>query len=290
MVRAARGVLGTADEAPDCAAEAITQFLERHPTDVENLEAYLVAMSKRRAVDRIRRAQRARRRELIVGAQEALHVADLAEDVASRAEARWVAEQAAVLLRPDVLSLVELIADGVSLDDAAARLGWTKAATKSHLLRARRVMREAIARTLGTLGLLGAGLRRWAKSLTPAAGLATAALALLILPQVSCGPTPGAEPPVRLVPATRTADTPDLGTVGRVSVAFRRTDLSRHTTLPARSPKPPVTLARVQTPVAGAGVSQEEGTGNHGGFVARVLACAQHPTVTVGGTIGCDGS
>ena len=146
MVRAARSVLGERDAAGDCAAEAMTQFLEKSPNDVLNLEAFLVTVSKRRAVDRIRQAKRERSRQMRVALATAADVADVAEAVVHRRHAEWVDAHARRLLRPEVYQLLTLVADGTPVAEAAAMVDMTTRAAESHLSRARSMLRGVIAR------------------------------------------------------------------------------------------------------------------------------------------------
>ena len=94
MVSASRSVLGSSEDAYDCAAEAMAQVLERAPQDVVNAEAFLVTVARRRAIDHYRRGQRERRRDAQLAAYEQTSVVDIAEDVARRAEAAWAAGKA----------------------------------------------------------------------------------------------------------------------------------------------------------------------------------------------------
>jgi len=111
--------LGCPDEARDCAAEAVRQVLDRQPTGVVNLEAYMVTVAKRRAIDRHRARERERRRDRRLAGQLATTVPDVAEGVASRAEACWADGEARALLKPHVYRLVRMLVDGVPLNEAA---------------------------------------------------------------------------------------------------------------------------------------------------------------------------
>ncbi|MDP9164824.1 MAG: hypothetical protein M3O32_01950 [Actinomycetota bacterium] len=97
MVAASLNVLGSRDQAHDCAAEAMAQVLQRRPADIANLEAFMVTVAKRRAIDRHRARARDRRRDARLAGEAAITLPDLAEDIAARAEARWADEQAPVV-------------------------------------------------------------------------------------------------------------------------------------------------------------------------------------------------
>lgn len=275
MVRAAKGVLGCRDAAGDCASEALVQALEMNPSDVANLEAFLVTIAKRRALDTIRRQVRSRRREQLVGTQFVLDVVDVAEDVTARAEARWVDEQARALLRPQVYALVRLVADGMEIDAAAAQLGMTRDAAASHLKRARAVIRAAFAKTLVGIAATHAGLRRLLRP-SAAAGTATALGFAALLAIVVAPPKPSrVAPELELAPVTdaareshaapRTPAPPPLG------LASKRP----RTTTPAGARRS-TTLAQLQTPVGGVRLEERDDGQDNGDLVSRLLACSRH--------------
>jgi RNA polymerase sigma-70 factor (ECF subfamily) len=197
MVRAARGVLGYRDEAEECAAEALIQILERQPTDVANLQAFMVTVAKRRAIDRLRTLERIRIRDEKLAGFAGCVVVDVAEDVVARAEARWVNGQAQELLRPHVYEVLQLIADGQSVEQVASALGMTPRAAQSHLRRARMLLRSALAKTLALIGLGFVWLRR--NAMTGATTALAASAMLLGAPNLggharAPGPTPRALP------------------------------------------------------------------------------------------------
>lgn len=288
MVSASRNVLGCDDEALDCAAEAITQVLERRPTDVANLEAFMVTVAKRRAIDRLRARQRARRRDQLLAGQAALDAADVADDVAARAEARWVDARAQELLKPHVYRLVRLIADDVPMQEAADRLGMSDRSAHSHLLRARRTVRKAMAQALGVLaGALACG-RRLVPAAPPAVAVAVVAATALFVAAPAPDPTPQAVPPApaardaakQPVPAatapTRAVQAP--GQDAQRGERQRRADRPRRPrtgTAPARSP-----IAR--TPVIGVETYDTDDGYESDGPVEMVMHCVENLTVTIG--------
>ncbi|MDP9183750.1 MAG: sigma-70 family RNA polymerase sigma factor [Actinomycetota bacterium] len=185
MVGVAHAVLGSVDDAEECAAAALVQVLAQAPANVQNHEAYLVTVAKRRAFDMRRAQHRAQRRDARLALLDDRTVADLAEDVVAKAEAAWADATAQRLLSPRVYRLLQLVGEGVPTSQIAAELGLTDRAVESHLMRARRTMRSALARAVALLGLLGAGLRR---SLGPAAPLTVAAAAILMITLPSIAP------------------------------------------------------------------------------------------------------
>lgn len=197
MVRAARAVLGSQDEAEECAALALVQVLERQP-QADNLQAFMVTVARRRALDRLRDIERGRARDLKLVAWAERQVTDVADDIVTRAEARWVDQVARRELRPEVYQLLRHIADGQPIAEVAAALGMTDSAAASHLRRARVLLRGALAKTLGVLALGGAWRRR------SLAGVATAgmtATALMITTPFTGGPGGQGTPPGAGAPA-----------------------------------------------------------------------------------------
>ncbi len=180
MVRVARSVLGSSDEAEECAGAAMVQVLERQPEGVKNLEAYMVTVAKRRALDRLRSLHRARRRDLLLAAQSGVGIADIAEDVVARAEARWMHEEARQRLSAQSFRILQAVANNEELEHVARREGITLRAAQSDLFRSRRLLRSVWARTLAFLGGAWAFGRR--RPVTAAAPLTAVGLVLVLLP------------------------------------------------------------------------------------------------------------
>src|SRR4051794_23897510 len=90
LVRVTQGLVDSREDAEECASAAVLQFLERPRGSVDNEQAFLVTVAKRRAVDRTRAQARGRVRDGRVAGQQHVEAVDIAEDVAARAEARWV--------------------------------------------------------------------------------------------------------------------------------------------------------------------------------------------------------
>jgi RNA polymerase sigma factor (sigma-70 family) len=289
MVRASRNVLGCDDEALDCAAEAMTQVLERRPTDVANLEAFLVTVAKRRAIDRLRSRQRARRRDQLLAGQVALDAPDVADDVVSRAEALWADARAQQLLKPHVYRLVRLLADGVPMQEAASRLGMSDRGAQSHLLRARRTIRKAMAQALAVL----AGALAYGRKLVPASSPAVAvgvvaATALFVAPPApatsDAAVPPTAEGP-RLEPV-RAAQAPNPAAQAPTPPAAP----VRQSKAPAAAPVGPPGEAATEsartvvarTPAVGVETYDSDDGHRSGGPVEMVMHCVGNLTVTVG--------
>src|SRR3954463_7143563 len=93
MVHAANGVLGSRDDAAECATQALVQVLERPPVEVLNPEAFMVTIARRRAIDHVR-SQARYRKAAMRSAPADLAIADIAEAVCEREQAAWVDELA----------------------------------------------------------------------------------------------------------------------------------------------------------------------------------------------------
>jgi DNA-directed RNA polymerase specialized sigma24 family protein len=283
MLAAGYSVLGCKQQAYECAADAVTQMLERPPRNVRNPEAFLVTVAKRRAIDRVRSHGSDRRRLERLVANTQLVEQDVAEAVTERAEAAWVDEQARTLLRPTAYRLLQLLADGVPIQEAALALGLTQRAAESHLLRARRLMRSAIAKTLVTLGVLGGILRRGVTKL-PAAVAAVSALFLVIPHGSGLGQSSSRRSlahfasselrtalPARHESRTQPSATPSAQNRERATFASA-----------ASTPR-----AAVQTSVVGVGTYDKDDGYQASGPVDLVLHCAGNVRVEPG-YVGCD--
>lgn len=288
MIAVSHGVLGSADEARDCAAEAMAQVLERKPPDIANLEAFMVTVAKRRAIDRIRAAQRARGRDQILAGQVPLSAPDVAEDVVARAEAQWVDAQARTLLKPKVYRLVLMLADGVPMHKASQRLGMTERAAESHLLRARRTIRAALAKTLGVLAAALACGRRTAPA-APAAVIAAATLALHVglVPGSPNRPVvpPEAPRPVQATaerPAVTTLAGPTRGQSPRAAAPLINADRAEDPMAARPAPAGGQASPVARTPVVGVDTYRSEDANSSGTPVEQVTNCVRNLRVTVG--------
>lgn len=193
MVGTARGVLGTVDDTEECASEALLQVCEARPGDVLNMEAYLVTVAKRRAIDRLRHLDRARRRDARLAAREAMLVPDAAEDVVRRDEARWMSMEAERLLDPRALELLRRVADGDDIQEISRSLGMSTSAAQSALHRSRKLLREVYAKALALVGIGAVAGRRVGSLSAPA--IVAAALVLVPSPTDAPDRAPHDAPP-----------------------------------------------------------------------------------------------
>ena len=146
MVRVCEPILASRDDAEDCASEALLTALDGAGlSGVANAEAWLVTVAKRRAMDQLRR--RVRHRSRLASVVEDDHAPDVAEGVADASEARWLRRHAAETLTPAARTVLDVVVDGGSVDDAAARLGITRRSAEAHLHRARVSLRAHARRT-----------------------------------------------------------------------------------------------------------------------------------------------
>jgi RNA polymerase sigma factor (sigma-70 family) len=274
MVLAARPVVGTLDEARDCASQAIVQYLEQDRRDVANLEAFMVTIAKRRAIDHVRARERARVRDDRYAHEVVLSAPDVAEDVATRAEARWADREARRLLQPKVYELLTLVADGVPMGEVAQRLGMTERAAQSHLLRARRTVRAALARTLAALGIAVGSVRRWWGPAAVSAPVLAAALVLAI--GTATAPRLPRSPVLTLLPGTTSSPHVEVVADETHRVAAHRRTSSSAARTEAAVPTRPREDVHVQTPVGSVAVEDRD-TGHHSdSYAEEVLWCLQH--------------
>jgi RNA polymerase sigma factor (sigma-70 family) len=276
MVRAARPVVGSLDDAQDCASEALAQFIERRPPDVDNLEAFLVTVARRRAVDHVRARTRARAREDRAARELTVEVPDVADEVAGRAEATWVAHEASRLLQPRAYSLLQMVAEGLPVPEIAARLGIQAHAVEARIMRARRTLRAVVARGLAGFGLGLAGVRRWASPAGASTAAVAAALVIALLDDstgLAVAPAPRAPAVVHPVVA---ADL-EPGRAGPVRVLVR----SRQAHIPSGpSVLPP--QGSVTTPAGSVALELHDDGNRSRGPVERLLTCLDNLRVGVG--------
>lgn len=289
MVRVTHGMVDSHEDAEDCASAALLQFLERGIAGVDHDQAFLVSVAKRRAIDRMRsQARRRIRDDRLANAQPPV-VMDIAEDIASRAEAAWLDETAREVLSPRAYRLVRLLADGHEIGEAARIMGMTQRAAESLLLRARRRVRRAWAATLALLGGCLAAIRRWGPQAAPTATLAASALLALGAPALGTGVQP---PSGRVHGAganSGRASAHPAVTPGAVRYRAEAT-VSREHPGPGRGaavdppPRPRRELVVVREPMGGSTIVTREG--DHESTVDTVVHCAENVTVTQE-RIGC---
>jgi len=140
LVRVCEPILCSRDDAEDCASDALVSALAG-PNAVANREAWLVTVAKRRAVDQLRQRIRSRTRAVRLVGQHEQYGPDIAEDVADNHEARWLSREAPRLLTCPARSVLDIVAAGGTVDDAARELGMTKRSAEAHLRRARLSLR-----------------------------------------------------------------------------------------------------------------------------------------------------
>jgi DNA-directed RNA polymerase specialized sigma24 family protein len=285
MVLAARPVVGTLDEARDCASQAIVQYLEQDRREVANLEAFMVTIAKRRAIDLVRARERARLRDERYGHEAVLSAPDLAEDVATRAEALWADREARRLLQPKVYELLTLVADGVPMAEVAQRLGMTERAAQSHLLRARRVVRNALARALAALGIAVASLRRWWGPAAATAPVLAAAFVLAI--GTATAPPVPAPPALTLLPGTTSLPHVEVAADQAHRDAAHRRAGSIAARTATRAPSRPRDDVHVRTPVGSVSVEDRDTGHDSDSYAEELLWCVQHVRIELHYQ-GCD--
>ncbi|MDQ1748497.1 MAG: hypothetical protein QOD07_2760 [Frankiaceae bacterium] len=281
LVRVTQGLVDSREDAEDCASAALVQLLEQAADEIANTEAFLVTVAKRRAVDRARAQARSRRRDVRLAGMQPLSAADLAEDIAARAEARWVDAVAREHLSPKAYRLVRLLADGHDIREAARIMGMTERAAESLLLRARRTVRRAWAKTLGVVGACVAAIRQHTDAAAPVATLAASVLL------VTGGPAAGtAAAPVHIGAGPVSAS--PIAAVVRVASHPKPRELpaAGHVRRPARVPaavvhRPSTPAPAVHMPMGGrVWVTHENRPGGDGSPGDTVLRCLADFRVT----------
>lgn len=179
-VAAAKRITGCTYDAEDCVQAALQMVLEleaeRRPS---NPGGWLVTVSRRRAVDLMRRREAQARALLKQDVSEI--VPDVAESVADLAEAQWLAQEATHRLPRSTQAVLTGLANGSSVRELAAELGLTERSVEGHVNRLRRSLRRAWAATLGVFGVSWLAVRRSVAVATPT--LALTAVAITFTPR-----------------------------------------------------------------------------------------------------------
>lgn len=271
IVTACGRVLDSRDDAEECAAGVIAELVAAPPSDVRNVEAFVVTVARRRAIDRYRSERSTRLRALRYGQGE-LAEPDVADLVAERDEAAWVDAQARALLSPRHYQLLRQVADGVPLEQAAAALGVSRRAAEGQLYRARVLMRTALARALGILGVLLASLRRTLGSATPS----TAVVAAAVILALHFAAVPYQQPELRPPRGSQSALLDQVRHVpGRdVPVSASSSGMVASRPRPSRSPAPsPSPSPQIQTAVGGVGTYTRDDGYEDQGLVDQLMHC-----------------
>ena len=289
MVRVCRTVLGNRDDAEDCAAEAIVAVLQddRH-TSATSIEAFMVTVARRRAVDFVRRRASERRRDTrLAGFAEARGV-DIAEAVADQAEARWLANEALTSLTPGAHAVLAQLADGATVVETARRLGLSRRSVESHLLRARRALRQAIGAMLALLGWILGGVRR---SSAPITAVAAAVAVVAAVTVTAAPPAPASEAGTTTTAGTRLVRV-EPGAAhereqSRVAPPPPKVDDRPAAAPPARPvpPQPAAQVARVVTPAVQADVTSRSSE-ERGVQISDVTHCVEQLEVSLE-HVGC---
>lgn len=285
MVRVCQRTLGSREDAEDCAATALLGVVQRGGLEnVENNEAWMVSIAKRRAVDVLRARVREQGRAVRLAAEHEIEAADVAELIVERAEARWLKETADSAVPEKTSQLVHALTEGMSISEAAAHLGMTKRAAESHLHRARIALRAVWAASLALIGWACALLRKAAPTAPQIAVAAVAAVTLGTLgPQPPAG---GSSPPgaSKAVVADGTSHTPAEARPSKPVTRAAPAEARRQAAPPPAAPRPDPRPRRVGTRRAGLDVVEEqrEGPTDPVGIVLHCLTNAEVTTAHVG--------
>ena len=280
---AAARVVGDGPDADDCVASALESAAAG--AAIDSPAGWLCEVSRRRAVDLVRQREREQRAWGRLGRLQVRAEPDFADDVVDQVTARWLADEAACL--PDTTQLVlARVQEGAPASRVADEFGLTRRSVESHVLRARRTLREAWARSLAALIGVGVAMRKQvSRSGSPAATGLTAASAMALFIAAPLLPNSAVTPPgvVHLTklgaPATVLA-VPAQQHAALTIEGGRRTR-SRQRDSDAR----PRELASARTAVASAKVTKEHRPGPEDP-VGSVLYCVSTFRVS-GDHIGC---
>jgi len=202
LVARSRRMLDSPEDAEDCVQDAFVAALERGRADEPDLAdpgAWLSVVSRRRAVDHVRRRVRERaampRLAARIDAVEASATDDRVLDAIE-------AEQLVTTLHglpPTTQRVVDLVGKGATTGETAAVLGLTARSVESHVQRARRFLRRQRTPWLAGLALLAVAMRRGLTGLKAVAvPVALVTATVLVLPRLR---SPAAVPRSHRAPA-----------------------------------------------------------------------------------------
>ena len=220
-----------------------------------------------------------RRRDARLAARSACPEADVADAVADRAAAAWLAREAERVLSPQALRVLQAVADGQPITEIAAAEGLTVRATQSVLFRARRAMQSVWTRAAVLLGVVLGAARRSTVGAGPAV-LVAATLALTQLPQLEQAPSTDQGRGVVTTSVPHVVDakprTPTTAPT-KPGRAARTSSVATHS---------PTTRPGGRLPVWTQ--DEEHGTGPRRGIVGGALECAQNVNLDpTAGPLGC---
>lgn len=180
LLAIARRRTSSSQDAEDAVQDALIRIATLAPEDRSKLEGLLVATLTNICVDQHRRKAREHRRSVRLVSRVDLYADQPDEAVCDRAEASWLVQHIGILSRREQ-EVVDLVAEGHTLHETAARLGVSYKAVHSALLRARATI-MAILQAAGAAISFG-WLRRQGKWVSASAAAVTAvSLAIVLLP------------------------------------------------------------------------------------------------------------
>lgn len=265
-VAVCRRLLGTVEDAEDCVSHAVESALGAPPP--RDVKAWLITVSRRRAIDLVRRREAERRALRTAPMPEA--TGDAADAVVDRLTAQWLWRQAATL-PVTTQTVLRGTVDGVAVDDLARMAGLTRRATESHLLRARRHLRAAWHGSLVAVTGIVVALRRGMRVVAPTAVAAVGAAFALSMPSA---PVPASAPAVAVRPAP-VALVPDAHTTQLHPTTPVHTAPAGHVATTKVATSDRHEIGSVRTPLTRTSVRSED-RGGPDGVVATVVSCAEN--------------
>ena len=274
--RVCRRVLGSTAAAEDCVSEAVTHAL-CDPTRLDgvgNIAGWLVTVSRRRALDALRDEARRRRSQESSFATSCHVTGDPADDVADRHEAAWLVASASCSMPSTTWSVMTMRSSGASVHDVADSLGLTARSVESHLLRARRYLKQLLV----AAGASVVWLRRLASRAPAAVSLAGLSVVLCLQPSTTpVGEAPDVAMRPQPVVTQAVAIRVDVGRPARVASGMRQVRMQGRSS--------PVRQGAVIADAGGVTVTEKD-RGGADDPVGGTLKCVHELQVTVE-HIGC---
>lgn len=277
-----QALLGNREDAEDCVQDALLAALSRDLDTIEDLEGFVTAVARRRAIDRIRHRQVRQHVLPRLALRDDTTTPDIAEGVTNRYEAAWLVAKLKGL-PPKTRAVVACLAAGKSLGETAEELGLSYRAAESHVTRARRFARGWLAGPAAVLAWLAAGLRRTV-STAPAAGLVFTIAIVITPPEVDVDNDTRVMPHAQVLAPARTLDIPRVSPRSRPrderraapdAVARVRGNASEHA----------APMAEAQVPGGAVGLREEQRPGPDDP-ISNITGCVERFEVSLE-RIGC---
>ncbi|MFE4691951.1 sigma-70 family RNA polymerase sigma factor [Streptomyces sp. NPDC056749] len=180
MLEIAHGRSSSAEEAEDAVHEAMIRAVEDPDVQYGRLRSWLRHATVRACADRHRQVTRDRELSETLSAAPAESLL-VEEGACDRAEARWLADRSVELLPARQAQALRLQAQDLDVGQVARTMGLSYRATESLLARARRSMRNVLARSLAAAAAVWVCVRRFPRTgFAQSTGATSAAVTLAV--------------------------------------------------------------------------------------------------------------